>query len=108
MGQTGQSDAIHSPEACATMVVRLMIPAAPSIAVVCGRDLVLAKGLAHDVEPACERRVTEALLRITWATGPDRGGQRLFGIDEFGLRLGERCGERRNRFTGSLQAPNVA
>jgi hypothetical protein len=31
-GQTGQSDAIHSPEACASMVVRLTTP--PSIAVV--------------------------------------------------------------------------
>jgi len=28
MGQTGQSDAIHSPEACASMVVKLTIPLA--------------------------------------------------------------------------------
>src|SRR6266436_380935 len=34
-GQTGQSEAIHSPEACASMVVRLTMPAAGSIAVVC-------------------------------------------------------------------------
>ena len=27
-GQTGQSDAIYSPEACASVVVRLTIPAA--------------------------------------------------------------------------------
>ena len=35
MGQTGQSDAIHSPEACASVVVKLTIPAAWSMAVVC-------------------------------------------------------------------------
>jgi hypothetical protein len=35
MGQTGQSDAIHSPEACASVVVKLTIPAVWSMAVVC-------------------------------------------------------------------------
>ena len=35
MAQTGQSEAIHSPDACASMVVRLTMPAAWSIAVVC-------------------------------------------------------------------------
>jgi len=35
MGQTGQSDAIHSPEAWASVVVKLTMPAAWSIAVVC-------------------------------------------------------------------------
>jgi hypothetical protein len=34
-GQTGQSDAIHSPEAWASIVVKLTMPAAWSIAVVC-------------------------------------------------------------------------
>jgi hypothetical protein len=34
-GHTGQSEAIHSPEACASIVVRLTIPAAGSMAVVC-------------------------------------------------------------------------
>ena len=34
MGQTGQSEAIHSPEACASTVVRLTMPAAWSIEVV--------------------------------------------------------------------------
>src|SRR5207245_681844 len=33
--QTGQSDAIHSPEECASTVVRRMRPASVSIAVVC-------------------------------------------------------------------------
>ena len=35
MAQTGQSEAIHSPEACASTVVRLTMPAVWSIAVVC-------------------------------------------------------------------------
>src|SRR6266702_4806282 len=32
---TGQSEAIHSPEACARIVVRLIVPLAASMAVVC-------------------------------------------------------------------------
>src|SRR6516162_5560166 len=35
MGQTGQSEAIHSPEAWASVVVKLTMPAGWSIAVVC-------------------------------------------------------------------------
>src|SRR6516225_866034 len=35
MGQTGQSEAIHSPEACASVVVKLTMPAVWSIEVVC-------------------------------------------------------------------------
>ena len=35
MAQTGQSEAIHSPEECASTVVRLTVPATWSIAVVC-------------------------------------------------------------------------
>jgi hypothetical protein len=33
--QTGQSDAIHSAEACASTVVKLMVPVKASMAVVC-------------------------------------------------------------------------
>jgi hypothetical protein len=35
MGQTGQSEAIHSPEAWASVVVKWTMPAVWSIAVVC-------------------------------------------------------------------------
>ena len=42
MAQTGQSEAIHSPEACASTVVRLTMPAVWSMAVVC----TVAVGLA--------------------------------------------------------------
>ena len=35
MAQTGHSEAIHSPDACASIVVRLIIPAAGSVDVVC-------------------------------------------------------------------------
>ena len=65
-----------------------------------GRDLVLTEGLAHDVEAAGERRITKAALPLPWPAGPDRGGQRLFGVDELGLGLGQRRGKRRDRFTG--------
>ena len=90
IGQTGQSEAIHSPEACASMVVKLTIPEA---VVDCGGlhggDLVLAQRLAHDVEAAGERRIAEAALPLPCPSGPDRSGQRLFRIDQFGLRLGQ-------------------
>jgi hypothetical protein len=45
IGQTGQSEAIHSPEAWASVVVRLTIPTAESMAVV--------------LEDAFERRLSE-------------------------------------------------
>ena len=58
MAQTGQSDAIHSPEACARTVVRLMIPAPLSIEGVCTRgDLMLAQDLADDIELRLPRRL---------------------------------------------------
>ena len=55
-GQTGQSDAIHSPEACASVVVKLTIPAVVSMAVVCSVAISCwpRVGPAYDVEPARE------------------------------------------------------
>ena len=89
-GQTGQSEAIHSPEACASMVVRLITPAlAVERRGLQGRDLMLAERLAHDVEAAGERCIAEAALPLPWPSAPDCGGQRLFRIDQFGLRLGQ-------------------
>ena len=50
IGQTGQSEAIHSPEAWASMVVKLTIP---NVLVdgrgLHGGDLVLTERLTHDV-----------------------------------------------------------
>ena len=54
-----------------------------------GGDLVLAERLAHDVEPAGERRVAKAALAVPWPAGPDGTDQRLFRVDEFGLSLGQ-------------------
>src|SRR5262245_63083373 len=61
----------------------------------------LSERLAHDVEATGERRITEATLPLAGAAGPDRGGQRLFRVDELGLGLGQRRGKGRDRFTGS-------
>ena len=43
-----------------------------------GSDFVLAQRLAHDVETARERRITEAALPLPHPAGPDSGGQRFF------------------------------
>src|SRR5215472_16400862 len=60
----------------------------------------LPQRLAHDVEPTGERRIAEAALAVPWPAGADGGGERLFRIDEFSLRLGQGRGQRRDRFTG--------
>jgi hypothetical protein len=57
------------------------------------RDLMLAQGLAHDLEAACARGVAEQPLRGIAVLGLDRPYQRLFWIGELDLRLGERCGQ---------------
>src|SRR5262249_5899385 len=63
-------------------------------------DLVLPQRLAHDVEPARERRIAEAAFVFPWPASADGGGQRLFWIDEFRLGLGQGRGQRCDRFTG--------
>ena len=63
MAHTGQSEEIHSPEACARTVVRLTVPARlVDGGGLHGGDLMLAQGLAHDVEPACQRGIAEQPL----------------------------------------------
>jgi hypothetical protein len=53
MAQTGQSEAIHSPEAWARTVVRLMIPAGLVDGSGLNRcNLMLAQDLPHNVESA--------------------------------------------------------
>jgi hypothetical protein len=68
MAQTGQSEAIHSPAECAKTVVRLMMLAALDRRALHGSDLMLAQGLAYDLEPAGEWRIAERPLDST-ATG---------------------------------------
>src|SRR5262249_35440117 len=65
-----------------------------------GGDLMLSQRLAHDVEPAGERRIAEAALAVPWPAGADRGCERLFRVNELGLSLGQGRGQRRARFTG--------
>src|SRR5262245_2527182 len=91
IGQTGQSEAIHSPEAWASVVVRLTMPAVWSIAVVCN--------VAISCWPSVLRTMSSP-LEGPWAAGADGGGERLFRIDEFGLGFGQGRGERSDRFTG--------
>src|SRR5262249_61062010 len=63
-------------------------------------DLVLPQGLRHKVEPGRGRRIAKAALAVPGAAGADGGRERLFGIDEFGLSLGQGRSQRRDRFTG--------
>ena len=83
------------------MVVRLTIPAAWSIAVVCTVAISCWPSVLRTMSrPLDERRIAEAALPLPWPSGPDRGGQRLFRVDQLGLRLGQGRGQRRDRFTG--------
>jgi hypothetical protein len=65
-------------------------------------DLMLAQGLADDIEPARQRRVTEALYRTSTVSRSNRRDQRLLRIDELGLRFGERRREARYGWTGPM------
>jgi hypothetical protein len=49
-----------------------------------------AERLAHDVEADRERRVAKGLIMIARIRGADGRDQRLFRIDQFGLRLRQR------------------
>src|SRR5438046_4247901 len=48
-------------------------------------DLVLAQGLAHDLEPARQRRISERLLGLAFVS--DCGNEGLFWVDELRLSL---------------------
>src|SRR5262245_34490516 len=56
-------------------------------------DLVLAERLAHDIEPAREWCIAESAFGFSGTAGADDGHERLFWVDEGGLRLGKRRGE---------------
>src|SRR5262249_34486874 len=58
--------------------------------------------LADDVEATRERRIPKGACSFTRRGSPNRGGERLFGVDEFGLGLFQGCGQGGNRFTRSL------
>ena len=84
---TGHSDDNHCPEACISFVVRFTRPRARSTSVVqIIAILSAAEGLAHDLEPACERRVAEA--HVPPVRLDDAAERLLFGIGELNLCLG--------------------
>src|SRR5262249_11806428 len=67
-----------------------------------GCDLVLPKRLAHDVKATRQRRVSKGALPFSGSSRWYDGGERLFGINEFGLGLCQGAGQGGNRLTGSL------
>ena len=62
------------------------------------RDLMAAERLAHDVEAAGQRGVAKRLIVLPRMRGANGGDERLFRIGELRLRLGERGGDRPDRF----------
>ena len=52
-----------------------------------GCDLVLPKRLAHDVKATRQWRIAKDAFLFAWAASCYRRGERLFRINEFGLRL---------------------
>src|ERR1700722_13092923 len=67
-----------------------------------GRDLMAAERLAHDVETAGQSRVAKRLIVLPWMKAANGGDERLFRIGELRLRLGQRGGDRPNRFARLL------
>ena len=66
-------------------------------------DLMLPECFPHDIKATGERRITEAAFRLPCPFARNGRGQRFLRIGEFGLRLGERRGNRSDRLTRALQ-----
>jgi hypothetical protein len=67
-----------------------------------GGDLMLAQGLADNVEPTGERRVAKYLLGRTSAIPSDGGEHGFLRIDQLDLRFGQRARQSAN---GIAMAP---
>src|ERR1700692_957119 len=67
-----------------------------------GRDLMLAQGLADDIEATREGGIAERPIAFPWERRPNGRCERLFRVAELGLGLGERPGDAANRFTGPV------
>src|SRR6516165_10799813 len=94
-GQTGQSDAIHSPEAWTSVVVRLIKPLSFSIAVVC---TVAISCWPRHLRTRSRPEESGAYRKVRL---PARGkGDTILAVRDFfrvcdlGLRLLERCSDR--------------
>src|SRR5437763_8471958 len=79
--QTGQSDAIHSPDECASMVVRLTIPVAGSMAVVC----TVAISCWPSVLRTMSRPLASGAYRNERSASPGREGRMVATSDFSGL-----------------------
>src|ERR1700727_1124310 len=66
------------------------------------RDLVTAEGFAYDVESARECRIAKGLIMIARVGSADCRRERLLWIGELRLRLGQRGGDRPDRFARTL------
>src|SRR5262245_405663 len=103
IAQTGQSEAIHWPEAWAQNRTK---PYDPRTLIdrsgLHRRDLMPAQGLAHDIEPARQWRITKAALRLSRLIGSDGSNEGLFRVDELRLGFGEGRSDRTDAFTRPL------
>ena len=102
--QTGQSDAIHSPEACASRGGQIDHPSGLVDGGGLHRgDLMLPQRLAHDVEPAGERRINGSYAPLPQGlAGPDRGRRADFpGLTSSAWALASAEARAADQFTGS-------
>ena len=65
-------------------------------------DLMLAQGLADDIEATRQRRIAKAVVGTSRLIGTNGRDQRLLGIDELGLRFGERRRKARYGLAGPM------
>src|SRR6266545_3187471 len=79
--QTGQSEAIHSPDECASMVVRLTTPVAGSMAVVC----TVAISCWPSVLRTMSRPLASGAYRNERSASPGRMGRMVATSDFSGL-----------------------
>ena len=66
------------------------------------RDLMPAKALAHDVQPARQRGIAEGAVRLPGEGGPDGGNERLLWIGQLHLRLGKGSRNGSDCITGAV------
>src|SRR5262245_22108622 len=66
------------------------------------RDLMPAKALAHDVQPARQRGIAEGAVRLARKGGPDGGNERLLWIGQLHLRLSEGSRNGSDCITGAV------
>ena len=91
IGHTGHSEENHSPDECARTVVRRSRPASLSMRRrLDRRDLMPAKALAHDVQPARQRGIAEGAVASRGKGDRMVAIERLLRIGQLHLRLGKR------------------